>query len=95
MSFRSILNQVVERIGLNYHGREPLFTRDWKHQANLTFYRPEQPNDPLFDIYSAVCDFDWQAEESALIRALAYFNEVLGWNIWTCMNLSSDRCTNL
>ena len=31
----------------------------------------------LFDIYSIVCNCHWEVEESALVCALAYFDEVL------------------
>jgi hypothetical protein len=63
ISFRAILNQVVERVGVDYYGGEPFFTNNWKCQAILTLYK--------------------QAEESAsaLVRALAYFEGVLGWRI--------------
>jgi hypothetical protein len=52
-----------------------------KFQAKLTFYRPNQLNSPLFDICSTVCVYHWQAEESALVRVLVYFDEVLGLTI--------------
>jgi hypothetical protein len=35
----------------------------------------------LFDVCSSVCDTPPQAEESALVRALDYFEGVLGWRI--------------
>jgi hypothetical protein len=44
------------KIRLDYYGGQPCITRDWKHQATLTFYNIDQPNaTPLFDIYSVVC----------------------------------------
>jgi hypothetical protein len=52
-----------------------------KFQAKLTFYRPNQLNTPLFDIYNTICVYHWQAEESAFVCALTYFDEVLGWTI--------------
>ena len=82
MSFRAILNQVVEKVRLDYYGGEPFFTRDWKHQSTLTFYKPDQADDPpMFDICSAVCETHPAAELSALVRALSYFDEVLGWRV--------------
>jgi hypothetical protein len=81
ISFRAILNQVVERVGVNYYGGEPFFTNNWKSQAILTFYKPAEPEAPLFDVCSGVCDTPPQAEVSALVRALAYFEGVLGWRI--------------
>jgi len=45
------------------------------------FYRANQLNTPLFNIYSSICGYYWKAEESALVRALAYFDEVLSWTI--------------
>ena len=81
ISFRAILNQVVERVGVDYYGGEPFFTNNWKSQAILTFYKPAEPEAPLFDVCSAVCDTPPEAEESALVRALAYFEGVLGWRI--------------
>jgi hypothetical protein len=35
----------------------------------------------LFDVCSGICDTPPQAEESALVHALAYFEGVLGWRI--------------
>jgi hypothetical protein len=81
ISFRAILNQVVERVGVDYYGGEPFFTNNWKCQAILSFYKPAEPEAPLFDVSSGVCDTPPQAEESALVRALAYFEGVLGWRI--------------
>jgi hypothetical protein len=71
ISFRAILNQVVERVGVDYYGGEPFFTNNWKCQAKA----------PFFDVCCGVCDTPSKAEESALVRALAYFEGVLGWRI--------------
>jgi hypothetical protein len=82
ISFRAILNHVVERVGVDYYGWEPFFTNNWKSQAILTFYKPVEPEAPLFGVSSAVCDTPPEAEECALVRALAYFEGVLGcWRI--------------
>jgi hypothetical protein len=81
ISFCAILNPVVERVGVDYYGGEPFFTNNWKCQAILSFYKPTEPEAPLFDVCSGVCDTPPQAEESALVRALAYFEGVLGWRI--------------
>jgi hypothetical protein len=79
--FHAILNQVVERVGVDYYCGEPFFTNNWKSQAILTFYKSVEPEAPLFDLCSGVCDTPPQAEESALVRALAYFEGVLHWRI--------------
>jgi hypothetical protein len=81
ISFRAILNQVVERVGVDYYGGEPFFTNNWKSQAILTFCKPAEPEDPLFFVCSVVCDHPLEAEESALVHALANFEGVLGWRI--------------
>jgi hypothetical protein len=78
ISFRAILNQVVERVGVGYYGEESFFTNNWKSQAILTFYKPAELEAPLFDVCSGVCDTPSQSEESALVRALTYFEGVLG-----------------
>jgi hypothetical protein len=78
ISFRAILNQVVERVGVDYYGGDPFFTNKWKSQAILTFYKPAEPDAPLFDVCSAIWDTPPEEEESALVRALAYFEGVLG-----------------
>jgi hypothetical protein len=70
----------MERVGVDYYGGEPFFTNNWKSQAILTFYKPE-PEAPLFDVCSGVCKTPPLAEESALVRALDYFERVLGWRI--------------
>jgi hypothetical protein len=49
--------------------------------AILTFYKPAKPEATLFDVCSGVCDTPPQEEESALVRALAYFEGVIGWRI--------------
>ena len=81
VSFRAILNQVMDYLGLTYMGGEPFFTRDFRFQAKLSFCRTSQLNIPLFDICSSICGRYWKVEESALVRALVYFDEVLGWTI--------------
>ena len=78
VSFRAILNQVMDTLGLTCMGGEPYFTRSCRFQAKLSFCRASQPNTLLFDICSSICGNEWEAEESALVRALAYFDEVLG-----------------
>jgi hypothetical protein len=78
----------VERVGVDYYGGEPFFTNNWKSQAVITFYKPAEPEAPLFDVYSGVCDTPPQAEESALVCALAYFEGVLGWRIADINHLS-------
>ena len=81
VSFRAILNQILENLALTYMDGEPFFTRDFNFQAKLAFYRANQLNNPLFDIYSSICGYYWKAKENALVRAIAYFDEVLGWTI--------------
>jgi hypothetical protein len=71
----------MERVGLDYYGGEPFFTNSWKSQAILTLYKPAEPGAPLFDVCNAVCDTPLEAEESALVHALAYFEGVLGCRI--------------
>jgi hypothetical protein len=60
---------------------EAIFTNNWKSQAILTLYKPAEPEALLFDACSAVCDTPAEAEESALVCALAHFEGVLGWRI--------------
>jgi hypothetical protein len=81
ISFRAIFNQVVERVGVDYYGGESFFTNNWNSQAILTFYKPAEPEAPLFDVCSVVCDTPPEAKENALVRALAYFERVLGLKI--------------
>lgn len=70
----------MEKLDLTYMGGES-FNRDLKFQAKLLFYGANQLNTPLFDIYSSICGHYWEGEESALVHALAYFADVLGWTI--------------
>jgi hypothetical protein len=88
ISFRAILNQVVERVGVDYYGEKPFFTNNWKNQAILTFYKPAEPEAPLFDVCSAICDTPPEAEESVVVRALAYFEGVLSWRIGDINHIS-------
>jgi hypothetical protein len=82
----------VERVGVDYYGGEPFFTNNWKSQAILTFYKPTEPEAPLFDVCSVVYDTPAEAEESALVRALAYFEGVLGWRIADINHVSYLLC---
>ena len=81
VSFRAILNQVMDNFSLTSMGGEPYFTRDLRFQSKLSFYRTSQHNTPLLNICSSICGRHWEAEESAFVRALVYFDEVLGWPI--------------
>jgi hypothetical protein len=45
---------------------------------NSNFLQPAEPEAPLFDVCTGVCDSPPKAEESALVRALTYFDGVLG-----------------
>jgi hypothetical protein len=65
---------------VDYYGGELFFTNNWKSQEILTFYKPAEPEAPLFDVCSVVCDPPPEVE-SALVRTLAYFEGVLGWRI--------------
>jgi hypothetical protein len=71
----------MERIGVDYYGGESFFTNNLKCQSILTFYKPAEPEAPLFDVCCGVCDTPLQAEDSALVRTLAYLEGVLGWRI--------------
>jgi hypothetical protein len=62
---------------VDYYGGKSLFTNNCKSQAILTFYKLVESEAPWFDVCSAVCDNPPEAEESALVRALAYFEGVL------------------
>src|SRR6185436_14468067 len=81
VSFRAILNQVMDTLDLTCISGEPYFTRGCRFQAKLFFCRASQSNTLLFDICSSMCGHQWEAEESALVHALVYFVEVLGWTI--------------
>jgi hypothetical protein len=50
ISFCAILNNVVERVRVDCYGGEPFFTTNWKSQEILTFYKPAEPEAPLFDV---------------------------------------------
>ena len=81
VSFRAILNQVMDTLGLTCIVGGTYFKRGCKFQAKLSFCRESQSNTPLFDICGSICGRHWETEESAPFRALVYFDEVLGWTI--------------
>ena len=62
-------------------GGGPFLTRDLRFQAKLSCCRTSHPNTLLFDICSSICGSHWEAEKSALVPALVYFDEVIGWTI--------------
>jgi hypothetical protein len=88
LASRAILNQVVERVRVDYYGEELFFTNNWKSQASLTFYKPAKPEAPLFDVCSVVCHAPPRAEESTQVCPLAYFEGVLGWRITDINHIS-------
>jgi hypothetical protein len=57
------------------------FHQQLEDSSNSNLYKPAEPEAPLFDVCSAVCDTPPEAGESALVRALAYFEGVIGWRI--------------
>jgi hypothetical protein len=66
----------VERVGVDYYGGEPFFTKNWKSQAIQTFYMLAKPEAPLFDVCSVVCDTPPEVEESALGWRIADINHI-------------------
>ena len=71
----------MDTLGLTCIVGGTYFTRGCKFQAKLSFCRASQPNTLLFDICSSICGSHWEAEKSALVPALVYFDEVIGWTI--------------
>ena len=83
-AFKLLRIKVLENMDLTYMVKRHSSLEVWSSKQNSPSTeqaRTSQLNTPLFDIYSTVCDYHWAAEESALIRALAYFHEVQGWTI--------------
>lgn len=84
MSFHGILEQVCDALHYSYRDGVPERIRCMKH-AHLTFYMmPLDFSNPLFEIYVSehvTVDVKQLRFESALIHALIYFDEVLGFMI--------------
>ena len=82
MSFYAILARVLDVLNYSCTDGNPIRTRDFKLQAHLTFYRLFYlTSSPWFEIYGSACDRPCEALESALIHALVYIDEVLGFMI--------------
>jgi hypothetical protein len=56
-----------------------VFHQQLEELSNSNFAQASRTR--LFDVCNAVCDTPLEAEESALVRALAYFEGVRGWRI--------------
>jgi len=79
VSFRAILIQATDELEYDF-GEHSEFTADNKWQSHISFYTTDDDT-PLFIIYGKASDRRNVARESALIRALVYIDEVLGFRI--------------
>jgi hypothetical protein len=68
----------IQSIYVNYG---TVFNQQLEESSNSNFLQASGIEAPLFDVCGVVCDTPPETEESALGRALAYFEGVLGWRI--------------
>jgi hypothetical protein len=73
----------MEHLGLSFYGPGVDFTAEGNFQADIRFHLSgnESANKTLFTVYGKASGRPCQAKESALIHALMYIDEVLGYNI--------------
>ena len=82
MSLEEILCQAVEQLG--YYSTEvgPVQTREGLYQGSFQFWTTPDPTaKPMFTIYDKALPHRSEAKDSALIRALIFIDDALGYKI--------------
>ena len=82
MSLEELLCQAVEQLG--YYSTEygPVYTRKGLYQSSYKFLTtPEPTAEPMFTVYGKAPPRRSEAKDSALIRALIFIDDALGYKI--------------
>ena len=83
MSLEEILCQAVEQLGYYSTDEEgPIYTREGLYQGSFQFRTTPNPTaEPMFTIYGKALPRRSEAKDSALIRALIFIDDALGYKI--------------
>ena len=82
MSLEEILCQAVEQLG--YYSTEEglVYTREGLYQGSFKFQTMPSPTaEPMFTVYGKAPPRRSEAKDSALIRALIFIDDALGYKI--------------
>mgnify|MGYP006913713913 CR=1 FL=1 len=82
MSLEEILCQAVEQLGYYSTEEGPVQTREGLYQSSFQFRTTPDPTaEPMFTIYGKALPRRSEAKDSALIRALIFIDDALGYKI--------------
>jgi hypothetical protein len=82
MSFQNILYQALEKLGYHWYELGIPCTNEGLHQTSIEVRSTPSPTvEPMFTIYGKALPRRYEAKDSALIRALIFIDESLGYNI--------------
>ena len=82
MSLEEILCQAVEQLGYYSTDEGPVHTREGLYQGSFQFRTTLDPTvEPMFTVYSKALPRWSEAKDSALIRALNFIDDALGYKI--------------
>ena len=82
MSLEEILCQDVEQLGYYSTEKGPVQTREGLYQSSFKFRTTPDPTaEPMFTVYSKALPRRSEAKDSALIRALNFNDDALGYKI--------------
>ena len=82
MSLEEILCQAMEQLGYYSTEEGPVHTRDRLYQGSFQFRTTPDPTaEPMFTIFNKALPRRSEANDSALIRALIFIGDALGYKI--------------
>ena len=82
MSLEEILCQAVEQLGYYSTEEGPVNTREGLYQGSFQFWTTPDPTaEPMFTIYGKALPRRSEVKDSALIRALIFIDDALGYKI--------------
>ena len=82
MNLEEILCQAVEQLGYYSTKEGPVHTREGLYQGCFQFRTMSDPTaEPMFTIYGKALPRRSEAKDSALIRALIFIDDALGYKI--------------
>jgi hypothetical protein len=82
MSLKNILCQALEKLGYHWYKSGTPRTREGLYQTSIEVRStPSSAAEPMFMIYGKALPRRCEAKDSALIRALIFIDESLGYKI--------------
>jgi hypothetical protein len=82
MSFQYILYQALEKLGYHWYESATPRTSEGMYQTSIDFQSTHPPTaKPMFTVYGKALPHRCEERDSALIRALIFIDESLGYKI--------------